>query len=901
MIGHSFNEAAASLPLQKIATERSDQKNIFRILLTIFFLATLTVPVQVYAEKKILDTVDISERKNASVIEIRFLLRMRYVAHAPLDKGKELSLQLQYIDPRITELTSAGDIDRESFTAGSNSATLLQRIDLFAGDFARPTINIKFKREVIFREVRSSSDLQGVVVTIQPPSNGMPAQDQLSVKPAVTDLPTKSASTTEPKTEKPVPLLFPKKKDRAIARMLADKQNLYALNLESHSTPYDLNNLAPLDVPGNYRLFTTTTKRNGKTWYRLRLGLFSNHAEAKRIATKISGRFPQAWIAKVTKNERISISDQWAIPSREETKESTPESKHTLDTTRPADTAPATPSKTAPGSKPPVASIPALSQERLQRIMAEANERFTAGDYSRAIQLYTKVTLLPENESSQHALEYLGLSRERKGQLAHAKSIYEKYLVHYPQGEGTDRVRQRLAGLLTARKDIPEKLRKASTSKDEHQWSFFGGLSQFYYRDENIPQEDDEDNLVTRSMLSSDLNMEGRLRAKDYDARLRFTGGYDVDFLNDGDGGSRLSQMFMSASHRILGLSSRLGRQSSSTGGILDRFDGGILSYQAFPILKANIVFGFPVDSTSDTNVDTDKYFYGVNFDLGTIADHWNFNLFAIQQEVDSLTDRQAIGSEVRYLDDTKSFFGLVDYDTYFDSLNTLLLVINWNLPDQTNINLRYDYRSSPILTLSNALIGQDADTIDDLKNIYSTNEMKQLAKDRSSTSQLLTLGGSRPLHEKLQLTGDITVSHISSTDESGGVDAIPSTGYEYFYNIQFVGSNLIKTGDIAILGVRYSDTSTSNTITGNLNTRYPINTAWRINPRIRADYRRNNSNDGSRFTLSPIMRLEYRLTRRLRFEIEGGGEWMTTYDEASDTERQDLNWFVFGGYRWDF
>ena len=48
-------------------------------------------------------------------------------------------------------------------------------------------------------------------------------------------------------------------------------------------------------------------------------------------------------------------------------------------------------------------------------------------------------------------------------------------------------------------------------------------------------------------------------------------------------------------------------------------------------------------------------------------------------------------------------------------------------------------------------------------------------------------------------------------------------------------------------------------------------------------------------------MRLEYRLTRRLRFEIEGGGEWMTTYDEASDTERQDLNWFVFGGYRWDF
>ncbi len=861
-----------------------------QITLILLLLVNITTPFNVYAEEKILDTVQVSDSKNESSIEIRFLVRMRYVTHAPLDKGNELSIQLQAIDPRITDLALAGNIDRESFTWQPTSTMPLKRIDLFAGDFSRPSIDIKFTQEVEFVDVRAASDLQGVIIRIRSSAAKMPEEGIKSLEQKTSPLP--------PISNKALPVEPAKQRDTTKTVALPTSSRLYALNLESRSIPYDIDGIAPPKTSGNYRLFTTTTQKDGKTWYRLRLGLFTNYAEAKRITAELAGRFPQAWIAKVPLSERESIAKQWktSLPA-EPIGGDLPAAPSSDISSTPAPS----PRKTTPRLQETAPTLPAISPARLKKLMDEANQTFTAGDYPRAIQLYTKVTQLPENEFSQHALEYLGLSRERKGQLAHARSVYEQYLERYPDGEGADRVRQRLAGLLTARKDIPTKLRKAKAAPDEHQWSLFGGLSQFYFRDENIPQEDDEDKLVTRSMLSSDLNMEGRLQAKDYDARVRFTGGYDLDFLNDGDNGSRVSQMFLSASHHVLNLSTRLGRQSSSTGGILDRFDGGIFSYQAFPILKANIVMGFPVESTEDTNVDTDRYFYGLNFDVGTIADHWNFNIFAIQQEVDSLTDRQAVGGEIRYLDDTKSFFGLVDYDTYFASLNTALLVVNWNFPDQTNINLRYDYRSSPTLTLSNALIGQNENTIDDLRRTYSKNEIKQLAEDRSSESHLVTFGGSRRLHDKLQLTGDVTMSHISSTEESGGVEAIPSTGYEYFYNVQFVGSNLIKSGDIAIFGLRYSDTSTANTITGNLNTRYPVNTAWRINPRIRVDYRTNNSNDGSRFTLSPILRLEYRFSRRLRFEIEGGGEWMTTYDEDTDTERQDMNWYAFGGYRWDF
>jgi len=59
------------------------------------------------------------------------------------------------------------------------------------------------------------------------------------------------------------------------------------------------------------------------------------------------------------------------------------------------------------------------------------------------------------------------------------------------------------------------------------------------------------------------------------------------------------------------GLSGRFGRQSQSSGGVLGRFDGGVVSYEIFPQLKIGGVFGYPVVSSDDRAFDTDKHFYG--------------------------------------------------------------------------------------------------------------------------------------------------------------------------------------------------------------------------------------------------------------------------------------------------
>ena len=91
--------------------------------------------------------------------------------------------------------------------------------------------------------------------------------------------------------------------------------------------------------------------------------------------------------------------------------------------------------------------------------MEEARQKMTSEDYAGAIRIYTKVSQSAENRYSQDALEFLGLARERKAQLAQAKLVYRDYLERYPDGEGAERVRQRLLALITVRKQPREKLR----------------------------------------------------------------------------------------------------------------------------------------------------------------------------------------------------------------------------------------------------------------------------------------------------------------------------------------------------------------------------------------------------------------------------------------------------------
>jgi len=662
-----------------------------------------------------------------------------------------------------------------------------------------------------------------------------------------------------------------------------DLSRRYAVNLESSRKPLTPRPTPGLDALKGHVIYTTELAIDGKRWYRLRLGFFATRAEAERVKDTAKNFYPRAWVTKVALQEITAAYP--SAPPAEPPKATVAVPARAAQPARGTATAPAAP------------VYPPGSPERLKALMEEARQLMANKDYSSAIRIYTKVLRYPAHAYRQDAQEFLALARDRKGQFAHAKAEYERYLQLYPKGEGAERVRQRLAALTTARKKPREKLRTGRAAKQEPEWLVFGSFSQFYRRDEDTTEQDGS--TLTQSSLATDVDISARKRTQDYDLRGRFSAGHTQDFLDGGPGSTtRLISAYFDATDLNRGMAARLGRQSRNTGGVLGRFDGGLFSYQWTPRTKINLVAGYPVDSTSDA-LDTDRSFYGISADLGSFANAWDFVAFYIDQQIDGLTDRRAVGGEARYFDPNRSFLSLVDYDVSYREWNTVLLIGNWRFANRTTVNATIDYRKSPLLTTRNALQGQSADSIDNLLDTFSEPQIRQLALDRTALSRTVTLGLSHPLTPQWQLSTDVTATELSGTPASGGVDAVPDSGTDYYYNLQLIGSQLFKPGDISILGLRYSATASARTTSFTLNTRYPVNSAWRINPRLRMDYRDNSSDNSTQRTLAPSIRTEYRWKKRYRFELEAGGEWSDL--ELTTTTDETSSYFFSLGYRIDY
>ena len=566
-------------------------------------------------------------------------------------------------------------------------------------------------------------------------------------------------------------------------------------------------------------------------------------------------------------------------------------------------------------STPPIRTQVKLTptvEANLEGIMGKAKTAMVAKDYGQAILYYETVLSFSNNRFGEEAMEFLGLARERNGQFAIAETVYRGYLDRYPKGEGAERVRQRLAGLSTARKTPKQKLRVAKRqSKPASDWEVFGGFSQFY--DGRAFANENDDLKVVESFVTSDLDVTARGETSAFDIRSRFSGGYAFDLLSNGPGDDkRVSNLFVEGTHKNTGSSVHFGRQTrNDVGGVIGRFDGLIVSVPLSDEIVVSGVTGFPVNSARETNVETDTYFYGLSTDFGTYWDAWDFETFIIQQTSDNVTDRRALGGEIRYFQPGRSGFALVDYDILYGQLNLFLLSGQYRFPDDTNLHVTLDYRKTPILTTQNALQGRVESSLEQLLDQLSLSTVRNLAEDRTATSKSATIGLSRSIFTRFQVSGDFTVSKLSGTPQSiiddGDNDltdddiiaATEGTDAEYFYSLQFSGNSLITNGDLAILGFRFADQSSLERYTFSLNTRYPFTRKLRLNPRFIVDFR--NSDTGSdQFTLRPSLRTVYRMWRGFQFEADLGGEWRSTTQQGGGINRT-RDFFFLLGYRIDF
>ncbi len=808
---------------------------------------------------RVLSDIQVEQHQEEVDLRILFNFPVRYVSHQVAEGGRLLRVQLQPVIALDSEDSLSMQV-RESLAWDATTAVPLTEVVFDGETVGFPEVLIRLKTAVK-ASIHSGSDFRSLIVSI-PLSRRVAAKPKKSVPP-------------KPAESPPI------------------QRRHYVLNLESSQKKFLLDRLARPAALKGYALYTTLFTKDGEAWHRLRLGFFPSFSAAKKMAEKIRNEYPQAWIERA--------------PTKEV-------SSHLREMSAPLVASQTKPSVKAVSTKPKAARR-RLSETRLSQMFGDAKEAMTAKNYREAIRLLTRILREPGEPGERYrreSRELLGLGRERNGQLAHAKAEYKKYLLEYPEGEATERVRQRLAGLLTARKAPKKSLAKSRRRGRSAApvWRVFGGLSQFYRRD--ILLTDAAGETVTQSRLPTNLNLSVRRRGKDYDLRFQFTGGHELDFLNSKQSDTSISELFFDAFHKGGDRASlRAGRQSRSSGGVLGRFDGAFVGYGFTPKLKLNAVFGYPVNDTDDTTITTNKHFTGLSADLGTFNERWDFNAFIIDQQVDGITDRRAVGGEMRYFSAGRSLFSLVDYDVSFRTLNTFLVLGTWTLPDRTSFNATFDRRKSPILTTSNALqqlnaAGASILSVSQALGTFSNSELRQFARDRAATTTSLTLGASRPLNEKFQITGDANISHTSGTDLSlnsklfnGAIEGTSSSGYDFFISTQLIGSGLFKQGDIGILGLRYSDVNTSDTVSLNLNTRYPFTRAFRINPKATLSYRQNKRDIGERFTIKPSLRIENRWKKRVRFEAEVGGEWAK--DRRVGSAEITRSYFVNAGYRMTF
>jgi len=549
----------------------------------------------------------------------------------------------------------------------------------------------------------------------------------------------------------------------------------------------------------------------------------------------------------------------------------------------------------------PVPQRPAarsLSAERLGKMMETARVALLDEDYPQAIKLYTRILQEPPNPFSAEALEFLGLARERNGQAAHAAAEYRHYIELYPDTPGAERVGQRLLGLVTAREVLkPSARTSASRLQQSGIWDAYGGISQYYRGD--VLNTDGQGSTTIQSSVLSDADVVVSRKGKRLDMTARATVGHLYDLLG-GDSGpgnrTRLYHAYVDVTDRKLDLVARVGRQSLHNSGVLGRFDGAYLSYGWRPEVSFNIVTGFPVDSADD-GLNTDRFFYGGSIDFQQLLGMFDVSLFYNIQQVDGIEDRQAVGAELRYFDQSKSLVSTIDYDIGYGDLNSVVALGNWRFDNEITLSAVVDIRNSPYLTTRNALIGQPLTTIDEMLLFFTEQEIRRFAEDRTASTQTYTLGVSRPVFQRFQVNADITMTRFGGTQASGGVQALPDIGSQFFYLVNFIGRDLFKEGDASVLGFRYSDGGSSSTTYVSLDNRFPLTRQLRINPRVGLSYRKFDINDSTTWTVSPSVRTLYQFGQNYLLDLEVGGE----YTSGSIPSADSWSYFVYLGYRADF
>lgn len=556
-------------------------------------------------------------------------------------------------------------------------------------------------------------------------------------------------------------------------------------------------------------------------------------------------------------------------------------------------------------------------------LMTQGHDALAAKNNEAAIEAFNKLLMLPPNDYTQDGQEWIGVARDRAGQDDKAKVEYDLYLRMYPNGPGAARVAQRMAGLsLGGAKpmgDTTEKRKQAPSAMA------FGSISSHYYFSKskieatsvfNGVSTTDKLTLTDQSMLITSVDASERYRTDNYDSRLVFRDIKTNNFISGQPSQNRVNSAYGEIKGRTVDYLLRVGRQSPTGAGVLGRFDGLAGGYGDAQSLRVNAVGGALVDYSQGPK----PKFAGASVDSGM------FSVYGINQTVEGVQDRRAVGSEFRYFDDKKNAYGLLDYDTYFKAVNAVQFMGMSKgvagLPENATLSFMLDHRKTPSLSIRNALNGATTSSVAALQQTMSASSLRELAISRTALSNMGQVGITLPVREKWQVGGDFRLTNTTGMPASGqstnlATDPItgqpipcsgtvsaqgcimsqPGRGLERSVTGQIIGSGLVRQGDIWSGSLTLSS---SGTVNGHSLFLYNHNLIrnWLVDVSMQLSTYKDQFG-GKTTQFMPMVRGSYRFRERFTFDADCG--YQNVKYDGPQMVNKTTRLFMSTGLRWDF
>jgi tetratricopeptide (TPR) repeat protein len=635
----------------------------------------------------------------------------------------------------------------------------------------------------------------------------------------------------------------------------------------------------------NYEVTTQNATRNGAASVDLVLGYFKTEKDAQMVRQRALAAFPKAGVLAVASpTEPVAPVAVAAAP---------------------AGVAAAT-----PAAQPQVEINVADADGQGAELLAKAQTAYKEGRYQDAVDASNQALMLPPNPSTPAAQELIGLSWEGLNQPAKARSEYQLYQKLYPQGEAKQRVAQRLAALGVASTVVAGAPADGGGLKaDKKRLSATGSVSQYYYGGQtktdslvNIASGVDQNTLTrtNQSVLVSSWDATGRYETEGSIFKLVMRGAHSDNLATNSSLNSTTQGLISAAYVDYRDIKSRtdvrVGRQSAIGGSLFGLFDGVSMAMPFGEKYKVDAMLGVPANTLVNA---PQQAMAGVMVEADNLFDHWGGNLSLVEQTTEGISDRRAIGAEVRYFGETLSMYTQLDYDVNFNALNAFTVQGSFQGPYDTTVTMLVDDRKAPSLQLSDALISSGQSSLSALLQTMSLNEAQQLALATAAQARQAMVSFSRALSTKWQGSMDLRYSEVGALPAVGNFQAQPATGAQYNVSFQLTGSNLYSTRDINGFNVSFisSDTMNGTQLAYNNLTGFMGN-KFSLEPSIRY-YTQTDNTQTKISRISPGVRVSYKLTDRANLMAETIYETSQT-DGPTNHETSEA-YFFYLGYRYDF